>query len=306
MGRSHVRIRRGLLLLMGTGLLWGTIGVCGRLVFDRSDLNAFQLSWLRTLFATPFCLLIGWHLVGKSLFRISSRDFGILAVLTMGIYLSQATYLIGVDQIGVSVATLICLCSIPVMVTLFSVLVQGEYLTGAVLTALIAAVFGTALVVLSEGGGSGNGTVLIGASAALTAGALGAMYNLGSRSFVQRHHPITALAIGFPVNLIVFSFVMRGVDFGDLSLTVWLLLLYMGIGTQGIAYLMFQWGLQTESATVASITSLLEPVVAAMLAWVVFGERLGWIGFAGAGLLLGGLVLLTISPPRTSMGEGVV
>src|SRR6187397_1175386 len=63
-GRSHLQMRKGLLLLMGTGLLWGTIGISGRLIFERSDLNAFQVSWLRTMFATPFCLLVGWKLVG--------------------------------------------------------------------------------------------------------------------------------------------------------------------------------------------------------------------------------------------------
>lgn len=291
------------MLLMGTELLWGTIGISGRMIFERSDLNAFQVSWLRTMFATPFCLLIGMRLVGPKLFRIPPRDFGILSVLTIGIYASQASYLIGVDQIGVSVATLICLCSIPVMVTLYSVVVQGEHLTGALSVALIGAVIGTAMVTLSDGGSSGNGTVAAGVAAALFAGATGAMYNLGSRAFVQRYHPITALALGFPVNLVVFAFVMRGVDLGSLSLTVWLLLLYLGVGTQGIAYLMFQWGLQTESATVASIMSLLEPVTAAFLAWVLLGETLGWIGLMGSGLLLAALILLTVSPQRAALDE---
>jgi drug/metabolite transporter (DMT)-like permease len=41
---------------------------------------------------------------------------------------------------------------------------------------------------------------------------------------------------------------------------------------------------------------LLEPVLAAILAWILFGERLGALGLAGAGLLIAGLVLLSFGP----------
>jgi DME family drug/metabolite transporter len=128
--------------------------------------------------------------------------------------------------------------------------------------------------------------------------AIGAsFYTLGSRRLVQRYHPTIALAWGFPIALIVFAPVMLIGNVADgVPLTAWLLLAYLGIGTQSIAYLLFQWGLQTESATVATIVTLLEPVLAAILAWILFDERLGALGMAGAGLLIAGLLLLSFSP----------
>jgi DME family drug/metabolite transporter len=63
-----------------------------------------------------------------------------------------------------------------------------------------------------------------------------------------------------------------------------------------LAYLFFQQGLRTESATVASIVTLLEPVLAAVLAWAIFDERLGALGVVGAGLLIAGLMVLTFAP----------
>jgi len=44
--RRAIRFRTGFLLLVATGLIWGTIGVAGRLVFDRTDLDALEVSWL--------------------------------------------------------------------------------------------------------------------------------------------------------------------------------------------------------------------------------------------------------------------
>jgi DME family drug/metabolite transporter len=40
---------------------------------------------------------------------------------------------------------------------------------------------------------------------------------------------------------------------------------------------------------------LLEPVVASMLAWLIFDERLGALGLIGAGLLIAGLMVLTLA-----------
>src|SRR5262245_44635926 len=108
-------------MLIGTGLLWGTIGVVGRGIMDRTDLDPLEISWLRTLFATPATIAIGWHLIGRSLFAVPRRDVIIMGLLAITNYSFQFLYLIGVREVGVSVATLVCLCSIPVLVALSSV-----------------------------------------------------------------------------------------------------------------------------------------------------------------------------------------
>ena len=297
-----------MLLLVCTGLIWGTIGVCGRMIFSRSNLDPVEVSWLRTLFAAPFCLLIGYQSLGRDLFRVRPRDFILIAVFALNIFVYQFLYLIGVRDVGISIATLLCLCSIPVLVSIYSVVVQGEILTRPVLFALIGAVLGTALLTLGGGGKAGNGHVAIGVAAALLSAVGASAYNLGSQWLVRRYPPITALALGFPVTLIVFAPVMRGGHVStDLPWSVWLILLYMGVGTQGIAYLFFQWGVKTESATVASIVTLLEPVVASAIAWAAFGEQLGAAGLIGALLLISGLVLLTLSPPHpAAAGEAAL
>jgi len=305
--RRAVRFRTGFLLLVATGLIWGTIGVAGRLVFDRTELDALEVSWLRTMFAAPVCLLFGLKMLGRDLFRVTPRALLEMAVLSATIYAFQFLYLIGVDEIGVSVATLVCLCSIPVMVAIASAVLFGERPSRVVSLALIGAVGGTALLTIGQGGSAGKGGLAIGIGASLLSAVGATIYTLGSRAIVQRYHPITMLALGFPITLVLFAPVMRG---GHVSAGVpasaWLLLIYLGVGTQGIAYLFYQWGLKTESATVASIVTLLEPVLAAFLAWILFEERLGLFGIMGALLLIAGLVLLTFSPqPATISAESM-
>jgi DME family drug/metabolite transporter len=50
--------------------------------------------------------------------------------------------------------------------------------------------------------------------------------------------------------------------------------------------------MRTIPATVASVVTLLEPATATVLAWVLFGERLGPGGAPGLLLLGGALALL--------------
>lgn len=291
------RIRFGLLVLVAAGLLWGTIGIASRLVFERTELDALEVSWLRTLFAAPACLLIGLRLLGRRLFAVRLRDVAWIAGLAVTIYAFQALYLVGVREIGVTVATLICLCSIPVLVATASIVLFGERPSRPVIVALLGAVAGTGFLTLGTGEVGGEGSLLIGILASLASAAGATVYTLGSRSFVRRYSPITALALGFPMTLVIFAPVMRGGHItADIPVSAWLLLLYLGVGTQGLAYLLFQQGLRTESATVASIVTLLEPVVAAILAWLIFAERLGGMSLIGAGLLIAGLMVLSFSP----------
>jgi DME family drug/metabolite transporter len=293
-GGHRFGISTGFLLLILTGLIWGTIGICGRLVFDRTELDAVEVSWVRTLFAAPFCLAVGLRMMGRGLFKLPLADFVRIVLISATIFLYQFLYLVGVDAIGVTVATLISLCASPVLVALASVALFGEQPSTAVIASLVGAVGGTALLALGQGGDDGSGSLWVGIAASLASAVGIAVYALGSQSILKRYSPIVPLALGFPVTLVLFAPVMQGGHVNaDIPISAWLLLIYLGVGTQGVAYLMFQRGLQTEGATVASIITLVEPVVTAILAWIMFDERLGLVGLLGAGMLIGALSVLT-------------
>lgn len=82
----------------------------------------------------------------------------------------------------------------------------------------------------------------------------------------------------------------------------WLLLLYLGVVPTALAYALFLLGMRHIAATAASIVTLLEPLVAAGLAWLLLGERLGPLGLLGATLLLGAVALLSTGKERRGVG----
>ncbi|WP_239026898.1 DMT family transporter [Geomonas oryzisoli] len=84
----------------------------------------------------------------------------------------------------------------------------------------------------------------------------------------------------------------------------WMLLVYLGTIPTAIAYLLFFNGMRSTSATAASISTLVEPMVATLLAWILFGERCTAVGFLGIALLGGSLLLLYLGATAHLRGKG--
>ena len=291
----------GFLLIIATGILWGTIGVVSKHVSQESSLDAVSITWLRSVIASPICILAAWLTLGSAIFRVSRRDLWFMLGLGVVLVTYQFLYLASLDRIGVSAATLIALCGAPVIVAIISTVGMGEPLYGDVILALTGAVIGTALL---AGRPDAEGSLL---GIALAVGcALGiALHVVGMRSIAHRVHPLQPLAIGFPVGAILLAPIAlhRGVSF-DYSTEVWGWLIYLGLVPSSIAYLMYQRGLRDVPATVASIVTMLEPLIAALLAWIILQERLGLWGWVGGALLMASIALLTAtSIKRSSPGR---
>ncbi len=290
--------RRAFVYLIGTGVIWGTIGIAGKYLFRETDLDAITISWLRALIASPIYLLLAWRALGSNIFRASRRDQAIMVGLGVVLLIYQWLYLLAVDRLGVSSATLISLCVPPVLVAVASVPLLGERLNDRTIAALIGALLGVALLVgWQEGGGDREGSTAVGVLFGLGCAAGIACHVLGSRSLAGRHHALRPLAIGFPSGVIAFTpLVAPGLSL-DIPAVGWFWLLYLAIIPSVVGYWLYQRGLQDVSATTASIITLLEPLVAAILAWALFDERLGLIGWIGGLLLMGSIVLLSMGSP---------
>ena len=291
----------GFALLVGTGIIWGTIGVAAKLLYRETDLDAVSVTWLRTVIASPVCVALAWSALGRRLFRTARRDLAIMVLLGVLLIVYQWLYLAAVARLGVSVATLIALCLPPVLVAAASAAFLGEPLTTRLIVALMGALVGTALLIgrpadpAASSGATAWGVLL----ALACAGGL-AIHLLASRLLAGRQHPLRPLAIGFPVGAIVFLPVVagRGISLVQPA-SGWLVLLYLGLVPSVLAYWMYQRGLRDVSATTASIVTLLEPLAAATLAWLLFGERLGTLGLLGGALLLGAIGLLSLGSARS-------
>jgi drug/metabolite transporter, DME family len=169
-----------------------------------------------------------------------------------------------------------------------------ERLSRAVLIALVCAVAGTGLLVgIDVNGAALTGDRLLGATLALGSALGYAVLTLVGRRLAGDYHPLVPTTYGFTAGaLVLLPFALAGGLTISYPALGWGLLLWLGLGPTALGYVLFMRGMRTTPATVASIVTLLEPLVSTALAVLLFEEQLGAFGGLGAALLLGAIVAL--------------
>lgn len=295
--RSHSAVsatQRGMLVIALAALLWGTVGIATRLVYDLAATNALSIGFYRLALSVPALAFACWLQVGRAALRVSLHDLGLMALIGIMMALYQVCYFAAIPMVGVSIAVLVTLCTAPVIVALLSALVLRERPSLSVLLALVCAISGTALLIGLDGAGTAlSGTRLLGATLALGSALGYAVLTLVGRSLAERHHPLVSTTYGFASGaLILFvGALLQGLTI-SYPVPAWGLLIWLGLVPTALGYVLFLSGMRNTSATAASIITLLEPLVSTLLAVWLFQERLGSYGIYGALLLLGALLIL--------------
>jgi drug/metabolite transporter, DME family len=294
MQKSQTLQPDGFWLVTGAAIIWGTIGVATQAIYNIDTTTSLFINLARMLIATPLLLGACWRVVGPKMFRIQTRDALIMLLIGVLLAISHATYFAAIRYSGVTIATLLTICLAPLVVTGFSVMMKLETLTKRRLIALLCALGGSVLLVGLQAPEGTHENLLLGTLFALIAAVSYAGMIVGGRFLAADYHPLQVTAITFSAGTLVLVLInlVSGIVIVHTA-QGWLLVAYLGLVPTALAYWLFQMGLRSVSATVASIVGLLDPLVAALLAWGLFGETLAPAGIAGAMLLMISIYLLS-------------
>jgi drug/metabolite transporter, DME family len=292
----------GLLFIGLASISWGTTGATMALLARDTGIGPLLVGWARLAVAAP-CLLLA--AVPSEIFAARTRRLharsawaprAIASYVLLGLAMAayQICYFRAVTLTGVAVAALLAICSAPLLIAILAAVLLRERLPAIVRVSLGMAVTGTALLVVGPRGlGQISGHFGLGALLALGAGVSYAVYAVAAKGVLMRIAPLPVAAMTFTLGALFLApaLLAERAPLGQLR-PGWPWLLYLGIGPTAAAYVLFTIGLRRVPATVAGIVSLLEPLTAAMLGVVAFGESLGALGLAGAVLLVTSLALL--------------
>ena len=291
----------GLLLIAVAAASWGTTGATMTLLSRDAAASPLLVGWSRLAIAAP-CLVLAAAGAARLGARHptrrawpSLRDLPLCAALGLAMAAYQVCYFRAVTLVGVAAAALLAICSAPLLIAVLAAAMLGERLTSLVRLSLGMAVAGTALLVVGPRGlDQVTGHFGLGALLALGAGVSYAVYAVAAKGLLARVTPLAVAAITFALAAVFLAPALLAEEAPARALAAgWPLFLYLGVGPTAVAYALFTAGLTRVPATAAGIVSLLEPLTATTLGLVVFGERLGAVGAAGALLLLLALALLT-------------
>ena len=193
--------QRGLILVVLAGVAWGTSGVATKGIYGLVDISPVTVAAFRLALGAPF-LLVALRMTSGGLgVPVARGDTGLLLAVGAALGISQACYFGAIAQVGVAVATLVTICTAPVLVGLFGALLLRERLTPAMLAALACALLGTALLVGIQPGDAGTQgeQAVRGVLLALGAAVCFAVFILGSRLLAHRYHPLQSITIAVAI-----------------------------------------------------------------------------------------------------------
>ncbi len=278
-------------LVLVAAALWATLGLFYK-GLAASGLPLLTIVFFRAgIAALALFLALFWR--DRASLRLSGRDLlFFLAFGLVGVAAFYVVYIHAIDRAGMGVAAVL-MYTAPIWVSLYSVLFWGERWTPGRGGALLLAIVGCALVgrAYDPTGMRLNGPgILAGLGAGLAYGA----YTLFSKVAQQRHTAWATLAwalgIGALFLLPLQSPPALARALTQPSILFWLVMLGL-IPTLG-GGLAFNLGLRQVPASNASIIATTEPVIAALLGWAVWGERMEGLQVVGAALVLSAVVLL--------------
>lgn len=94
-----------------------------------------------------------------------------------------------------------------------------------------------------------------------------------------------------------FYVIINGQSFYPYPKSDWLFFLLLAIFPNLLGHSLFNFALKWVSTNIISMAILFEPVGAAMLAYILIGEKLNWTQWIGGIIVLTGLLIFSIKKP---------
>ncbi|KGQ22814.1 DMT family transporter [Thermus filiformis] len=266
--------------------LWGLLGPVARLAFE-AGLSPLEVAFYRAVLAWPLFLL---HALLRGRLRVEGKDLPwVLLFGLVGVSLFYGAYQLAVSRAGAALASVL-LYTAPAWVALLSWALFREPLGGRGGVALLLTLLGVWLVGWGGEARPDPWGILFG----LLSGFSYALYYIFGKVFLPRYETPTLFVYLLPVGALGL---LPFLDFHPLSWPALGAVGFLALFSTYGAYLAYYAGLRLLSATRASVLATLEPVVAAGVAYLWWGERLPLWGYLGAALILLA-VLLTLAPQR--------
>lgn len=279
---------KGYLCIIAAAVLWGIIGPISRLAFDQGVMPMEVAFWRAVL--TWICF--GGHAVIIGQVRVQRRDLPALLVFAVtGVTLFYGSYQLAVNKGGAALAAVL-LYTAPAWVTLLSRFFFREALSLLKLVALALTIAGVAGVSFGAGGRPGGPAIQLDASAfvfGLMAGFCYSLYYIFGKHFSGRYDSPTIFLYILPLGALLL---LPWVSFVHKTAVAWGALITLAFFSTYLAYYFYYAGLRYLEASRAAITATLEPVIAAVVAYMWWHETFALIGYLGGALILAAVVLI--------------
>ena len=287
------------LLLIGAGAsLWGIISLFVTSLYEMG-FSPIQVVTIRALSVTLFLVL---YIIFKNrqLLKVKAADSkyfigtGIFSFVLFNWCMFSA-----IKETSISVATIL-LYTTPAFVTIFSRFIFKELLTTRKVLALLITFIGCSFVV----GILPNTTEsisLYGLILGLGSGLFYALYSIFGKFALIKYNSLTVTAYTFlfaAIAVTPFSGLWLVLPlFSDIK--VWVYIIGLGFLSTMLPFIFYTKGLNTIESSQASIIATIEPVVASLVGFLIFHEKLNVWQYFGIFLVIAAVIIVQETSKKT-------
>ncbi len=293
----------GLACALGGAVCFSAKAIFVKLIYSYG-MDVTTTFALRMMIALPFFIALGLWTGTSGLSNIARRDWlGMVGCGILGFYLSSYFDFIGLSYIPASLERLI-LFLYPTFVVLLSWLVFRTRLTGVQGISLALSYSGVLLVVWQSLHVVGDGSALaIGVAFTLASAFTYACYVVVSASIIPRVGSMrftsyaSSVACGFSI---AHFLIARDVEALIAPPIVYLYAFGMSTLSTVLPVLLVAEALRRLGANQVAIVSSIGPIATLAMAAAILGETISLLQMVGAGLVIGGVLLVSLRAPRAA------
>jgi len=291
-----------IIAVLAAGLLWGTVGPAE--ILADSPAGPVAVGGARILSGGLVLTAIMLARDPGAFRALPRAAWPALLAAAAATAIFQGTFFTSAARTGAAVATAVTFGIVPVSTGLCERIVLGTRLPRRWVLGTAGAIAGCALISAPHGvGAAGQGSVdVVGIACGVVAGGCFGVYTVSAKHLIGANVNMLAAV---PVTLLLGGAALAPWTLPKLSALAGPRSLgmvgWLGPVTVALAYWLYVTGLRRVTAATAATLSLAEPFVAAALGIGLLHERLSLPMAAGALLLLGGLIIVSV---RTVPADG--
>ncbi len=286
--------KSAILYALGAGTLWGCMGVFTRTLSKEFGFTSLQITSMRLIIAA-IAFVAAAIFCDRKRFKINPRHIPLLfAMGVSGVMMTSFTYFLSMTYSSMAVAAIL-MYTAPAIVIAVSRFLFKERITARKLTALLSAFLGCCFV---SGIMNGNLSVTAGGIIfGLLSGIFYASYSIfgtyALRKYDSKATVLWAFIFAACASVLLADMPDMAVKFAESQniIKMLLLIICMGVFTGFMSYTLYTKALERAQASKVIIVASVEPLVAALTGFVLYGETLTPLSLIGIFLILISVIL---------------
>ncbi len=285
-------MKRGYILVFLAAATWGTIGIFATYIY-RYKVDPFTMVFWRVLFALVILgTYISLFLRENPFIREKLWFYAVYGLVGVFAFYTLYFYTVKISSVGFAV---LLIYTAPAFSVILGRLIFREPITAEKITALVMVLVGVILVAGNVDFKVSNVALLTGIATGFTYALYGVLAKFGVRN--ERPERVLFMTLLFGL-LFLAPFSKFSVPTGAIPY-----LLGLAFFPTFLGYTLYNHALKEVEVSRASIVATVEPVVAIVLAYLLFGEKLTPLQLLGGALIIGASVLVHLREGRNGRAQ---